>query len=212
LDPKDLILKRIVEYRPRKSDRQRAKIIEATIECIAREGIEVATTQEIARRIDLTRSHIAYYFPNRNSLLLAAVQTAIAIGQDFTIEALGAAKTPEAELRAYVDGTFDWLEKYPHHRSLMALLYLNSIQTGEFRAIHDRIREIGEDRIGGILTEGAKGKRKNPKAVQALSRTIRDIMVGTMIRFYCTTNSESPAQARTQAREAVMALASGFWK
>lgn len=58
-------------------DSTRTRVIEAAIACILEEGFYRASSNEIARRADVTWGVIQYYFGSREALLLAVLEHAV---------------------------------------------------------------------------------------------------------------------------------------
>ncbi|MEM7157836.1 MAG: TetR/AcrR family transcriptional regulator [Myxococcota bacterium] len=61
-----------------RSEQTRAKLMDATIESLAECGYAGTSTQEVCRRAGVSRGTMLHHFPNRNALLLAALDSILA--------------------------------------------------------------------------------------------------------------------------------------
>ncbi|MDN2583537.1 TetR family transcriptional regulator C-terminal domain-containing protein [Aquibium sp. ELW1220] len=91
------------KFRREGEERRRQDLIEATLDCVAENGIEGATVRAIALRAGVTAGLIRHYFPAKEDLLQAAYATIV---ERMTAQALasldGTGKTPAARLGAFV--------------------------------------------------------------------------------------------------------------
>lgn len=55
----------------------RARILDAGVDLLQTQGIAALTQPRVAKAAGLTQSHLTYYFPTRNALLLAIAEAAI---------------------------------------------------------------------------------------------------------------------------------------
>src|SRR5271155_5202430 len=86
-----------------KGEQRKAKIVEATIESIAKAGISHTTFDSIAKIARMNRAHIAYYFPTRDAMVLAAIKLVVMTAQQITIQQIRDAKNPLERLKAMID-------------------------------------------------------------------------------------------------------------
>ena len=71
--------------RERKKRQTRAKLVEAAVSLVANQGYESTTVEQIASAVDVSPRTVAHYFPSKDLLLLAEVNTyADAVGAEFT--------------------------------------------------------------------------------------------------------------------------------
>lgn len=64
-----------LQSRADRKDRTRARIIEATIRCVAEHGVEGATVSSIAESARVSRGLAGYHFGTKSALLVAAFQS-----------------------------------------------------------------------------------------------------------------------------------------
>ncbi|MEZ4751140.1 MAG: TetR/AcrR family transcriptional regulator [Bdellovibrionota bacterium] len=206
---RETILRRILEFQPSKADRRRASILEAVIEGIG-EGLEGSTVERISQRTKMRRSHVQYYFKNREEMLESAIKFAISTSQEINVEYLKDLDSPEAMLRTYVEATLEWFVREPSHRSVMALLLYFSTCFPQYRHISTQIAKSGEDRIVAILKAKKSKKGKGEKAARALAKTIRLLVVGALIDLH-TTEDKKPNPVIQSVQETVLSLAKEYW-
>ncbi|WP_187971284.1 TetR/AcrR family transcriptional regulator [Aquibium microcysteis] len=91
------------KFRREGEERRRQDLIEATLDCVAADGIEGATLRAIARRAGVTAGLIRHYFPGKEDLLQAAYATIV---ERMTAQALASldatGRAPAARLAAFV--------------------------------------------------------------------------------------------------------------
>ncbi|MCB0417880.1 MAG: TetR family transcriptional regulator [Bdellovibrionales bacterium] len=206
----DKILRQILEFRPSKADQRRALILEAVIEGIG-EGLEGSTVERISKRTKMRRSHVQYYFKNREEMLDAAIKYVISVSQEINVEYLKDLKSPEAMLRAYVEATFEWFVREPTHRSVMGLLMYFSTCFPRHRHIMQQIADSSEERLQAILKLKKSKKGKGDKAAKALAKTIRTLVIGALIDLHSTEGKDTQAAIQS-VQDTVQALAEEFWQ
>ncbi len=138
-------------FSTRKGDIARTKILSATLQCIAHQGIEKTGFESIGKLCGMRRAHVAYYYPDRDELVLAAIQFAIATAQQTTVAHVFQAPSDKERLDAFVHGIFDWAEKYPEHTRVILLFYYCCSCEPKYKALHHQVREQGAQRIAAVL-------------------------------------------------------------
>ena len=96
-----------VEHEPsrvqRKRSRRMQEILAVAAQLFGERGYEAVTVEEVAARLDVTKGSIYYYFPSKDELGTAAIET---LGDDWTarLERLPAGRDgrPGARLRALI--------------------------------------------------------------------------------------------------------------
>lgn len=80
---------------------KREAIVAAALETIREDGLGGFTQPRVARRAGLRQSHLTYYFPTRDDLLLAVADEAVR-RRIAALEVAGSAATPAAKVSALV--------------------------------------------------------------------------------------------------------------
>jgi AcrR family transcriptional regulator len=169
---------------PSSSDLKRASILSAVVKILAQEGLDELTFEKIGKRVKMARSHVVYYFPHRDELVMAAIRFAAMSASETILRHLEAADGWKKKLHRYIEGNFAWIEENPEHATVYTLLYYLSTFKPEYRKLHSEIRRAGSDRIAGILEEGpAKGRKR---LVQAYAKSIQGVITGNLIDVMTT--------------------------
>ena len=87
----------------RKRGRKIQQILTAAAELFGERGYDAVSLEDVAERLDVTKGSLYYYFPSKDELVTAAIET---LGNDWTLrlESLPAAQDgpPAARLRALI--------------------------------------------------------------------------------------------------------------
>lgn len=202
----------ILDFKPRKSDLRRAAILDAAIACLASDGIDKTTVQEVARRAKMRRSHVMYYFSSQDALVEAAVKLVVATGQEITVAHMTTAgDAPRDKIRAHCEATFAWFERHRTHASVMLLLLYYGSCHPKYNALNSQIREAGESRIESILLAGLP-PRKKARAARPAARVIRALLVGSLAHYFTTKNSLDYEHAKQETYHAMVQIAEAYWK
>src|SRR5262245_47922762 len=100
---------------------RRSQIVDAAIAVIAESGYPRATFAEIARRAGLSSTGlISYHFAGKEDLITQVAWTVTQRIGGYMTEVVGAERTPNARLRAYIVGTVTFVAE--HRAEMRALL------------------------------------------------------------------------------------------
>lgn len=194
---------------PRKGDLRRLEIIETTIHCIAREGFAGSTFDHVAKHLKTRRSHIAYYFKDREELLMAALQFTTVVAQKVTIECVAKAKTPIEQILAVGEGAFEWAETNPKQAKFLILFYSMCTYNKTFLELHTRIREAGSKRLRALLAD-VLPEKIGELGLDGLAHVLQGLVTGMFVAHMTTTTmgkSEFRELTRTACREWIEKLA-----
>ncbi len=161
--------------KPGRGEQRRLAIVEAFIDCLCTEGLDRTTFDSVGKKLGMTRTHVAYFFANRDELVFTAIRFVIATGQEVTVAHLEQAKSPQAQLKAAIEGPFVWLEKYPQHAAVMLMFYYLCSYEQKYRDLQTLIQQTGEARLLACvapLTELPSAAARN------LARNIQALMAG----------------------------------
>jgi AcrR family transcriptional regulator len=206
MDKPNPILATLPGVQIRKSDLKRIEIIEAAIECMATIGIENTSFEAVGKSLKMARSHLVYYFKDKESLFRDAIQYVAAMGQQITLEHLQRA-APENQLRAYVEGTFDWIARYPQHATIMPLFFYVSATRKEYRELHAKSRNLARDRILAILAILESGKKRTPKQRTEIAERILACLTGFYLDYLATRRSGTLGEVKERALSAIFEMA-----
>lgn len=147
---------------------RRAALIDATIAEIGAAGSLDVTVSQIAKRAGVSSGLAHHYFGGKEDILLAAMRHVLA---DYGREVrgrLGAAKTPEARIRAVIEGSFApsnfradtvsaWLNFYVLALSSDAARRLHRIYAARLRSnLRHALRPLVGDRANALADRTAE--------------------------------------------------------
>lgn len=156
--------------RPSLAAVRREQILDALERCLTRYGLEGTSLDAVAREAGVARPVIRHYFGNRDALLAAAVQRALAAyGAD--LERALHALPREGRLDAFLDHLF--LGEFPAHGErdrLFRALYA-SLEDGTSRALLLRSYRLFEDACFAEL-RAAAGPDADAAALRAAAYAV----------------------------------------
>ncbi|GAA4868886.1 TetR/AcrR family transcriptional regulator [Actinomycetospora straminea] len=159
---------------PDRPDRRRA-IVEAALAVIGETGPAGFTQPRVAAQAGLRQSHLTYYYPTRDDLLVAVAEEAVRRRVALLREAVEGADGPEEQIAALARV----LAAPEHTRVLLALTQAadqNAAVREAFGALAAGIGPVG----AALLT--AAGVRADPAAVALLQATSTGIAVLALAR------------------------------
>ena len=113
---------------------KRVLFLEAAIGLIGDEGLNGFTTPKVARRAGLRQSHLTYYFPTREDLLVAVAERVVT-DRIATLGAVAAARTPAAKVRSLAAILVD-----PEQTRLLLALIQTADRVTQVAGAFDRLR------------------------------------------------------------------------
>lgn len=186
----------IFNLKPGRGEERKMKIVLAAIDSLAEKGLEQTTFDSIGKRLRMRRTHVAYYFPNRDELVKACIRYVVAVGQSLIIDQAMATKNWKLRLKAVVEGPFDWLEANPKHASVMLLFYSLAGHSAEYRELQNSIRTMGEQRLASCLeplrVSGGEATARD------LARQMQALMTGSVCLLFTSDYPVSIGKLKTQ--------------
>jgi AcrR family transcriptional regulator len=82
------------------------QILDATMSCIVRDGIDGASLRNVAREADVSLGLLSYHFDDKRSLIEAAFRRATDRLYEATIQAVRQVDAPDDVVRAFIRGAF----------------------------------------------------------------------------------------------------------
>lgn len=193
---------------PSSSDLKRAAILNAVVKILAQEGVDELTFEKIGKRVKMARSHVVYYFPHRDELVMAAIRFAAMSASETILRHLEGADGWKKKLHRYIEGNFAWIEKNPEHATVYTLIYYLSTFKPEYRKLHSEIRRAGSERIAALLEESpARGKKR---LIQSYAKAIQGIITGNLIDVMTTDQAAHLKERRQETLDSVNELIDGI--
>lgn len=173
----------IFGLKPGRGEQRRLKIVEAFIELVATKGLDNVSFETIAKKVGMIRTHVAYYFANREELIKTAVRFTISSSQQEMIGKIELAKNWRERLALTVEGPLLWLEKNPRHASVLALFTYLCTFDPRYRQIQNSVQAIGEQRLAAAISD-VPGI--TPQETQSLARLIQAAISGYLQLSFCS--------------------------
>ena len=186
-----------------RGEKRKMVIVEAAIDILARQGLSQLTFEAIGKKCHISKSHVAYHFPSLEKLVNTSVSYVYTVGQKTVSEYIQneSSKGKGDLLKAYVHGTFHWIETYPEHSSVAALLgYLATWDRG-YRDIQSEIKRVGQQRISALI-QAMTGKR----CPTAQADAIQSLLMGKILYYSTTATNRSIRQVRAETWRAIQEL------
>lgn len=187
LDP---LLLQVMEVAPRKGDLQKARLIQAAIEAIAKDGIENASYDNIGKELGMRRSHVAYYFKDKDQLLMTVMRYIVGNNQRLAVERLAQASTSRERLLAISSAAFEWARSYPDQVAVYMTFYVSCAVKPEFREYFSEFRTLALDRLVLLIQEDVKVK---PSEAIEIANTIRGLILGSIFEYFASGQIRSSA-------------------
>jgi len=147
--------------RPRLEEDRVAELLDVAAEVFLREGFSAASTNEIARRANSSKSTFYSRFPTKESLFLAVIERRM----EFVLEEMTSLLPPEAPME-------DALREYGSRflRTVLSekqikLLRLISMESSRFPVLGERFFELGPKRGQAFLADYLAGQMKQRRLV-----------------------------------------------
>jgi AcrR family transcriptional regulator len=164
-----------------KGQNRKFQIIEGAIKNFATIGIENTTPASIAKACKISRPLVLHYFKDVKSIFEVAIVYIRAEFQQLAIDAISREKTTTNQLKAYVDSTMDWVEKYPHHVRVWLLFFYYCGINEKSRQLNSELVDMGHDRITALLEIGLKSKEFKFDHAIITAKIVQNIITGAII-------------------------------
>tara|TARA_B110001454_G_C12723312_1_gene436588 strand:- start:6870 stop:7484 length:615 start_codon:yes stop_codon:yes gene_type:complete len=162
-----------------KSDLRRLSMIESAIKGIADEGLEGANFERVARQLKVRRSHVTYYFKDRDELVLAVIKYVITLAQDMTNKKIEAAPDMTAKILAINEVTFEWANNFKDHARTLIVFFSHCASNPSFKKFNTALRKEGTQRILNIFKDYGYAGLEDELLVKA--QTIQSIIMGFVL-------------------------------
>ncbi|MBD64928.1 MAG: hypothetical protein CME62_06955 [Halobacteriovoraceae bacterium] len=179
----DPVMANLFEFKLSKGDIKKSEIIVATIDCLAELGIEKTSFAAIAKKIGTSKSHVNYYFKDKDDIFFEIYRYIAGVYQSYTLRELKKLKSDKETLDIYLDAYFNWCNENQNQLTVMFLLYYFCYHKPKFRKLNQQIRDGGVQRISYVLREQL-GLKLTAKKAEVTARGIQAIMSHTAVDVY----------------------------
>lgn len=161
-----------------KSEKRKIQILEAAITCYASLGIDNTTYEHIASKCKASRTLLIHYFPDRDTLSKLAIRYIRADMQNDAVKAIQKAATPEKQLSAYVQSTFDWVKHKPSYFTVWMLFFYYCGVHKDYKAMHTELAAMGHERIQ-VMIQAMHGNR-SVKNLEQRAKSLQALITGAL--------------------------------
>jgi TetR/AcrR family transcriptional regulator, fatty acid metabolism regulator protein len=175
---------------------RRAQLIECAIETIATLGYAQASLAQIARRANISKSVITYYFGSKEELIEQVVEGMYTAATSFMRPQIAAERTATARLQAYLRSNIAYIAA--HRLQMMAIIdIVLNVRTkdGQLR-YHPGSEKPDLEALEAILRQGQADGEFRAFDLRVMAVTIRGAIdaVGRFLVAHPTLDGETYAQ------------------
>jgi len=188
-------------------EQTRRRIMDATMKYVAEVGYSNATMKAIAREAQLTSAAIYHYFPSKESLVVATLESVQEEVVGHLREAADQGTTLVGRLTAVFEEALASVVKYPSIARFEATLSFESSRLSQLAALRSRRREAEEELYSRLVNDAvARGELAPGTDPQALVDVVISLSSGLTYLSATTT----PERHRAAIRSVEAILASGL--
>ena len=187
-----------------KGDAKKAKIIEATIRCIANYGIEKTSFEKVGKEAGITKAHVNYYFKEKSDLLRATLEFVRVNAQEVTTAHLGSLKTPESIVKGINDVSFKWAEDFPEHVAVLGLMHYYCIVNPKFKDFNTQARNTARERMAEALA--IHRPDLSARELKKLAYSVNSLITGFILESSTSDLEASLKQLKKDCLKSIEAL------
>ncbi len=180
---------------------RRKQIVGATIETIARQGLQHASLTEIARALDISQSVISYHFDGKSELIAETINSIFEQTNVYIKTQVDAQASFVDKLYAYIDASFEF--ELSHRDLFVALVDL----LGSFGSVEEKRRfgitayDACRRHLEKILLEGQEHGEFHALPAQALATMIQGAIDGIMLQWVFNADAVDMDECRLQMKQ-----------
>jgi AcrR family transcriptional regulator len=199
--PLDPIYYKLMESDPKTWPLAKLQILNAFFGALADEGVENVNLEKLAKKLGMARSHVAYYFKNRELLHKDAMSFIAFTAQQITMAVWEAAPAGQ-KTRAIVNGAFAWAERLPEHAVAFGLLQYYASFRPAYRGLLTKIRGEGRKRLAGSMALDRPSLLKDQPRLEARALRMQLLISAYLTEALTTGLFASLAEARQACLDA----------
>lgn len=187
-----------VSAKPRKtqaerSEAMRVRLIDATIECLAKDGYAGTTVSKIATRAKVSNGASGHHFETKSDLILAATEALIHQAYR-SLDELAEAIENKDRLAALIEVSWAKFHSQPAMKALLEIAVTAQRDKALAKVLEDLNRHTDTlfEQAANLLFEAVPGNRESPHAMFALSRSL---LLGLAVQLH---SGSSEAAMREQ--------------
>lgn len=139
---------------------QRARIVRATVRCLARHGYSGLTMRRVAGEAGVSQGILHYYFRDKRAMLTAALEAVTADLDGRVAAALGASGgDPRQALGALVRACLEAAVEAPEVWAVFVEFWGETMHDADLRATNARLYERLRRAVGALVARGQRAGR-----------------------------------------------------
>lgn len=188
---------------PRKAQKRRDQIIDAAIDFLSENDLGSFTFDSVGKRVGMSRSLVAHYFPVKEDILQCVVEKVMNQGLGLTEERQVSQPSDwKSQIQTQIIGVFSWIDQCPKYRQILLMLfYLASVQN-KYRKIHERVKQEGIQRLSQTLESVVSDKEKT----QLLAQSIQTLINGALLDLCMDSADQDPESIQAQVLQSAVSL------
>lgn len=174
-----------------KGDLRRIKIIESASYCLAHFGERGTTFQAIAEHCKISQASVVKYLKTRENIFPTVLEYSISRARAVTESAVNQTETPEQKLRSYLKVSYKLFhERHEISVTILTLHYFAGIDE-KFRLINSQIKDIAQERIAGIISEGMSDGSFKKVNARLAAKMLHNCLMGYLLSSITETSKPS---------------------
>lgn len=196
--------KKKLEVARSKGEAMRMEILDKAIRCLAENGVAGTSFDVVAAMLKTRRSHIAYYYSDREDLIKDCIRSVIQSGRDISTEAIGIPRSTEEGLQRYISGTYLWLGQNSYYPQVwLLMIYMASIRK-DFEEFYFETRRIATQRVASLLAIDSQIGSWTPSKISGLADEIQALITGFLVQAISSGGDEKPKDFEKKTIKAVL--------
>lgn len=183
----DPLLFKISAPQPSKGQIRKAQITETALRLLIERGVDGLSFEAIAGELKIRRSHVVYYFPAKEDLVLFIVSYEMAKAQEMVVQDVQQA-SGEDLLKRYIKANFS-LFQTPEARAVMTTLIHYAVKNSKFTMVQKQIREAGRARVRRMIELMISSEKKETEVAHA-AEMIHSLITGQVLYATTTVSAE----------------------
>ncbi|MBN2069035.1 MAG: TetR family transcriptional regulator [Opitutales bacterium] len=159
---------------------RRQQIIDATIESAAKEGYAGTAVSKVAQKVNISKSVVLYHFRNKDELIEETVTQIYDSLWSFVQPRILAESTANAQLRAYIEAEFEYLEMNRDQLLALSSIITNHRNKQGDLYLLEKATEAYLDLIGPMLEAGQQSGDFRSFAIVPMARTLMHAINGAL--------------------------------
>jgi TetR/AcrR family fatty acid metabolism transcriptional regulator len=162
---------------------RREQIINVTIETVAAQGFSSASLSEIAKQADVSKGVISYHFDSKDELIEETIGALLVQENTYIKSRVDAEETAAGKLRAYITGTFEYIQSNPANAVAMWELWGSFDSAEQKKGLNSRLYEPCRRHLESIFRLGQRTGEFRPFPMHTAASVIQAAIDGIWLQW-----------------------------